>query len=316
MGSLGSIIGDAVGAAFGSSSGGTNLENFLTNFSSAQGKWITQLDPLNTFDVSIKFYPTIDNQKEKEKRSTLSRIGSSLLGSAKSAVKEGLNSITGGLLGSLMNDKVNIMDLHQKYDGIGQTTFLEYLASANLLVGAEDWIGEKAGQTVRPLEIQLGMYCQEITIPSLKMVDEEAASTFLGDIPLNSSMVIPDKKDLTFQIVNTRVPLMERIFYPWMREVTLPWWSYQTQPYTTATITVDFTKHSDIKYVFYGCRPTQINLQQAQQSPDGANITRQMTMLFDMMFVESSLKTTEKVEDKLLGSGKTLFNSASKMVNF
>lgn len=314
MGSLGSIIGDAVGAAFGSSSG-TNLENFLTNFGSAQGKWITELDPLNTFDVSIKFYPTIGSW-QKKKKSTLSRIGSSLLGSAKSAVKEGLNSVTGGLLGSFMNSKVDIMKLHRKYDGIGYSTFLEYLASANLLVGAEDWIGEKAGQTVRPLEIQLGMYCQEITIPSLKMADEEMASTFLGDIPLNGSMVIPDKKDLTFQIVNTRVPLMERIFYPWMREVTLPWWSYATQPYTTATITVDFTKHSDIKYVFYGCRPTQINLQQAQQSPDGANITRQVTMLFDMMFVESSLKTTETVKDKLLGSGKTLFNSASKMVNF
>lgn len=313
MGSLGSIIGDAVGSALGTSSG-TGLEDFLSNFGSAQGKWVTELDPLNTFDVSIKFYPT--KEPKKEKKSTLSKIGSSLLGSAKSAVKEGLNSVTGGLLGGFMNSKVDIKKLHDKYDGVGQYTFLEYLASANLLVGADDWIGEKAGQTVRPLELQLGMYCQEITIPNLKIADEEAAQTFLGEIPLNGSMVIPDKKDLTFQIVNTRVPLMERIFYPWMREVTLPWWSYETQPYTTATITVDFTKHSDIKYVFYGCRPTQINLQQAQQAPDGNNITRQMTMLFDMMFVESSLGVSESATDKLLGAGKTLFNSASKMVNF
>jgi hypothetical protein len=41
-----------------------------------------------------------------------------------------------------------------------------------------------------------------------------------------------------------------------------------------------------------------------------------MTMLFDMMFVQSSLGVTESVKDKLLGTGKTLFNSASKMVNF
>lgn len=135
-------------------------------------------------------------------------------------------------------------------------------------------------------------------------------------MPLNGSVVIPDKKDLTMTIVNTRVPLLERIFYPWMREVTLPWWSYETQPYTTATITVDFTKHSDIKYVFYGCRPSQINLQQAKQSPDGDNLTRQLTMMFDFMIVKSKLNVTESVKDKLLGSGKTLLNSASKMVNF
>lgn len=313
MGSLGNIIGDAVGAAFGTSSG-TGLEDFLSHFGSSQGKWVAELDPLNTFDVSIKFYPTPDAKKDKQ--STLSKIGSSLLGSAKSAVKEGLNSVTGGLLGSFMNSKVDIKKLHDKYDGIGKCTFLEYLASANLLVGAEDWIGESAGQTVRPLEIQLGMYCQEVTIPNLKIAGEEVAQTFFGEIPLNGSMLIPDKKDLTFSIVNTRVPLMERIFYPWMREVTLPWWSYETQPYTTATITIDFTKHSDIKYVFYGCRPTQINLQQANQAPDGNNITRQMTMLFDLMFVQSKLKVSESAKDKLLGAGKTLFNSASKMVNF
>lgn len=308
-------LGDIVGKALGGKSSGSNLEDFLSHFSSSEGKWINQIDPLNTFDVSIKFYPTIAPKKEK-KQSTLSKIGSSLLGAAKSAVKEGLNSATGGLVGSLMNSKVDIKKLHDKYDGIGQYTFMEYLASANLLVGQEDWIGENAGQTVRPLELQLGMYCQEITIPNLKIPDDQTAQTFIGEMPLNGSVVIPDKKDLTMTIVNTRVPLLERIFYPWMREVTLPWWSYETQPYTTATITVDFTKHSDIKYVFYGCRPTQINTQQAKQTPDGDNITRQLIMLFDFMIVKSNLKVTESAKDKLLGSGKTLLNSASKMLNF
>jgi len=150
MGSLGSIIDDAVEAAFGSSSG-TSLEDFLSHFGSSQGKWINELDPLNTFDVSIKFFPTV--KPKAEKKSTLSKIGSSLLSSAKSAVKEGLNSLTGGLLGSFMNRNLKIEDLHNKYDGVGKFTFMEYLASANLLVGAEDWIGENAGQTVRPLEI-------------------------------------------------------------------------------------------------------------------------------------------------------------------
>ena len=41
----------------------------------------------------------------------------------------------------------------------GVTTFMEYLAAANLIVGKEDWVGEKAGEAVRPLELQLGLYC-------------------------------------------------------------------------------------------------------------------------------------------------------------
>ena len=60
------------------------------------------------------------------------------------------------------------------------------------------------------------------------------------------------------KIVNTRVPLLERLFYPWLREISLPYWSYATQPYTTATVTVDLTKHNDVKYVFVGCRPQKI----------------------------------------------------------
>ena len=79
MGSLGNIIGDAVGAALGTSSG-TTLEDFLQHFGSSQGKWINDIDPLNTFDVTIKFYPTLPPKTEK--KSTLSKIGSSLLGSA------------------------------------------------------------------------------------------------------------------------------------------------------------------------------------------------------------------------------------------
>lgn len=59
-------------------------------------------------------------------------------------------------------------------------------------------------------------------------------------------------------IVNTKAPLAERVFYPWMRETTLPYWSYTNQPYTTATITVNFEKHTDMQYVFVGCRPSNI----------------------------------------------------------
>ena len=81
------------------------------------------------------------------------------MSSAKSAVKEAANSVTGGLLGSMMNSKVDIMRMHNKNLLYGVTTFMEYLAAANLIVGKEDWVGEKAGEAIRPLELQLGLYC-------------------------------------------------------------------------------------------------------------------------------------------------------------
>ena len=46
----------------------------------------------------------------------------------------------------------------------------------------------------------------------------------------------------------------------------------QTIP-TTATITIDFRKHTDIQYIFYGCRPTNLDLIQPTQEPN-TSITR------------------------------------------
>jgi len=65
------------------------------------------------------------------------------------------------------------------------------------------------------------------------------------------------------QILNTKAPLIDRLFYPWMREVVLPFWSYETQPYTTADVHVSFYKHADIEYVFYGCIPVYMSAVQA-----------------------------------------------------
>ena len=54
MGALGGIINNAIDAAAKKSSG-TTLQDFLSNFSSSEGIWAKQIDPLATFDVSFKF---------------------------------------------------------------------------------------------------------------------------------------------------------------------------------------------------------------------------------------------------------------------
>lgn len=166
MSTIGNVIDGALGSMMGSGSG-TSLQDFLSKFSSADGKWVDTIDPFATFDLTMKLYPA--PPVKKEKKGMLDKIGDSLVSAAKNAVKTAANNLIGGLIGSIMNNRVDVEKLHDSFDKPHEETFLEYLASASLLVGAEDWIGESAGQVVRPLELQLGLYCQEATIPNLEI---------------------------------------------------------------------------------------------------------------------------------------------------
>lgn len=314
MGALGGIIDSAVDA-IGGSSHGTTLQDFLANFSSSSGIWSKTIDPFQTFDLTMRFYPSIWDEQQSSNKGWADKLTDSLMSSAKSSVKGLANNVTGGLLGSLMNSKVQITKLHDNNKDIkeGTKTFMEFLAAANLIVGQEDWVGEKAGQSVSPLELQLGLYCQEVMLPNIEVPPGGTSQSAIGEFPINGTIVKPDSNVVQLKIVNTKVPLHERIFYPWLRETISPFWAYNTQPYTTATITVDMTKHSDIKYVFVGCRPQKIIMQQAAQK--GTNLTRDVSFLFDYMFISSSLSNGESLQDKLLSTGKSLLNSAAKMVN-
>lgn len=312
MSAIGSIINNTLDAVAGSSSG-TSLQDFLSKFSSSDGKWISQIDPYSFFDVTIKFYPTINASNSKN--GWLDNLTDSMKSTAMAATKNLTNNLTGGLLGSLMNSQVSIKTQHDNNEDVGKYTFMQYLAAANLLVGPDDWIGENAGQAVKPLELQLGLYCQEVTLPDFEVPVGSTSTTIIGEFPVNGAFVKTNSQILNMNILNTKVPLFERLFYPWMREVTLPWWSYESQPYTTATITIDMSKHSDIKYVFCGCRPQVLKSMQANQQADTSNKVRQIGFLFDYMLVTSTYTNCESLGNKLLSSGKTLLNSAGKLVN-
>ena len=307
MGVGSSLVNSIVDAATGSNSG-TTLEQFLSKFGSSEGKYVNQINPLNTFDVDVIFEPG----NEFTSQSLSSKILGILGTAATSAIKNIGNNITGGLLGSLLN-KTNFDTEKSGFNDKGKHTFLEYLAKANLIVGGENWFNST--QTTSPLTLQLGFYTQSITIPKLKMPDGQKVQTIFGDFPVNGQYVIPDNNTLQLELICTKLPLHERIFYPWMREVTLPQWSYETQPYTTATITIDFNKHTDMKYVFLGCRPCQIDTIQPTQEPN-SSITRQVTIMFNYMYITSNMTTTESATSKLLSTGKALFNSSSNMLNF
>ena len=113
MGAIGGMIDSAVEAATGSSHG-TTLQDFLSHFSSSEGIWAKTIDPFTTFDVSIKFFPSFYWPIVDSDKGVLDKLGDSLVSSAKGAVKSLANNVTGGLLGSFMNGKVDIMKKHDE----------------------------------------------------------------------------------------------------------------------------------------------------------------------------------------------------------
>lgn len=312
---LGDVIGKAVGAATGASYG-TSLEDFLTKFTPSGGAFVNQIDPLHTFEVSFKFFP--NTLAKPDGKSAGQKALDSLKQSGAEALNNLANNVTGGIAGALANaSKKGIKDSHDSF-APGTKTFMEYLAEASLLLNADDTLGALGmnfgSSKTSPVELQLGFYIQNIDIPQMKMEDGGTSDTLLGKFPVNGRFVMPDNNNLRMDVINTKLPLMEMIFYPWMREVTLPYWSYDTAPYTTATITVDFSKHQDIQYVFYGCRPNQIESMHPTQEPD-TTITRQVSFAFDFMFINSGMKTSETVMDKLLGTAAGLAGAAGNMMN-
>lgn len=302
----------------------TNLESFLAKFGSASGNWIDTIDPLETFDVKITFFPPSPTivEAKKDKSGPWTRLGNSLLSSGKDALNNAANNLTGGLLNSFLNDSNkpgSLVEQRKNAKNHDSISFLNYLAKANMLIGGVEWINDDNAQSTAsisgPLILQLGPYVQSIIVPQLKTLGEGKSETIMGSFPVNGTFVVPDNNTLTMSVINTKVPLHERIFYPWMKEVTLPYWSYNSQPYTTATIEVDFTKHNDIKYIFSGCRPNNIFLQQPKQTADGGGITRQVSFVFDFMFITSSLSVTDSATSSLFETGKAIYNSAVKMLN-
>lgn len=317
MGLLSDIAGNAV-KAYNSEDGAatrTDLQTFLGKFSSSANRYVETIDPLGTFDVQFKFYPslTLKELKDQKKPSKWSRVGSSIGNSLVSAGKNALDNVTGGIFSSVMEggDEESILKMREKFEYWETHTFLEYLAKANLLQVGEQW---QSDQTA-PLVLNLGPYVQSIDIPNLKIQTGKTGNSNMGEFPIITQPGVYPDGALNMTVLNTRAALHERIFYPWMREVSLPYWAYESQPYTTATITVDFSKHNDAQYVFVGCRPEQVNTMQATQAPDAGNITRPVSFLYDAMFVTSRLEKIESAKSKALGFAGGLLGGAGKMLN-
>lgn len=352
MATLGSLVSNGVNQLVNEITGKdsdysytTTLEDFLTKFGSAEQKYVDTLDPLRTFEIKFRFFPSGNENAEG------SASSSTFLGQLGSTIRNVANNVTGGLAGSLLNmgaeqwaeTRAKFIG-SEKIDGEEyklKNTLLEYIMFSNMLgspnastasdsidAGIANFTSGFTGKpssnssdnegnkisTTRPLELQLGMYVQNITVPKLTMSGAEEINHVFGKTVLPGNVVISDNNTLAMDILNTRAPLMERIFYPWLKEITLPYWSYKSQPYTTADITIDFSEHCDLKYKFVGCRPSTIGTMQPTQDPSD-ELTRQIIFNFDYMFVMSKVKTHDDLVDTLLDSVNVGFSAATTLLS-
>lgn len=130
--------------------------------------------------------------------------------------------------------------------------------------------------------LNIGMYVQSVTIPNITSSPDKG-NTFFGDMPVQTG-IVDMNGELTMEILNTKKSLHEYLFYPWMRECSSQFWQYATAPYVTATIYVSFQKHNSVEYVFYGCRPTQIDTLDGKQADDASTV-RNITFSYDFMLI-------------------------------
>jgi hypothetical protein len=127
----------------GSSSGnGSNLKGFISKFNSSEGKYANTIDPLNTFDVVMYFYPGFeagDPKKWHEK----------MLQSLKGAAMNAANNLLGGLVSSIINDcsenktgvndlKVKLTDQFKQYPDQDTMSIMDYIARGNGFVEDSD----------------------------------------------------------------------------------------------------------------------------------------------------------------------------------
>jgi len=157
-------------------------------------------------------------------------------------------------------------------------------------------------------DTELGLFIQSIELPTLTVTADTAAETIVGTIQTHKMYITPSDQTFRMSIINTKHPLIENWIYPWMREVTYPEWQYKNYPYTKGEMTIDFTEHTNIKYVLNGIRPTSISPIRPTQEVD-QKMTREVTFTFDYMYVLCSKEANT-------GSNifRSIFQKAAKTV--
>ena len=263
-----------------------SLEAFLNNFNSVDGKYLYTIDPLKTFDVNIIF------DSECISEGSADNSGGSI-GPLGNKISNLANNITGGLFGKALNSSKSSMS--SGYSDIPSIAAASLFSDGNCT------------------SMNLRYFVQKVTLPNLKIQDGEVSETLFGNLQTHKMAVEPDSKTFTMSILNTKVSLIDRIFYPWMREISYPYWSYNKIPYSTARIEIDMREHNDICYVFLGSRPTTIHSINPTNMLD-TTMERDVVFTFDFMYIKSKGENIESVKDTIMNTGKSIVNKAASMI--
>lgn len=142
----------------------STLNDFISKFNSSEQKYVDTIDPMQTFDITFAFYPCISDKPRKTK--TIKLVQNAI----KSAAKNAVNSLTGGLVGAIMNDKVDLMKLKNKFKERGEITSLDYISRGNLLISNNTTSAVLGGagknKAVKPqLILDFSLYVQHASIP-------------------------------------------------------------------------------------------------------------------------------------------------------
>ncbi len=255
-----------------------SLKEFVSKFNDSAGRYAYTIDPLKTFTCSIVF--SSGDAGSSGNRTIVGRF-----------LENTLNTVTGGLWG-----KASAGNVQGPYENI-----------ADIIKDSKIDGGMGAA-------FDCTYFIQSANLPNIAIPDAEKINTMVGSISTHKMMLEPASQTFSMAVVNTKASLIERIFYPWMREVSYPFWSYPDYPYTTAEIIFDMTPHNVIKYHFLGCRPTAIDLIGPTQSLD-QNLTRNVTMTFDFAFIElADTKSGETAMDALKKLGGSIISKAMSTV--
>ena len=257
-----------------------SLESFLNKFNSPDGKYAYTIDPYKYFNATIKF----DN-------------GGNVNGGP-SALQHGIESILNNVTAGIYSRVRNTSKSTISQNGHGS---IQDVVNGSLI---ED---ESNGA------LDVTYFAQSGTLPSITVPSDTVANTVVGDYTTHKMIVQPSTHEFSLDILNTKVSLLDRVFYPWMKEISYPYWSYQEQPYTTATVTISFIAHNDIAYVFLGSRPIGIDTIQPTNQLD-TNMTRKVTFAFDFMYIASTGKNSEDIKDTIKNIGKTIVNTAAATI--
>lgn len=288
------------------------LEGFYNQFSGLSQNLPDVIDPFNTFECSFTFFPNIVSIVKTTEIKQSGQIDGEEVYSIEGIDEPEQTSVTtilGKLIPSIKNTKTETQVV--EYSSIDIDDSNNSTTHTNVI--KEDI---KTVSTNQDMIINLGIYIQKVALPNVQIESGEDVQTLMGKFPIPGKIVAPSDNTFSMDIINVSSPIIENIFYPWMRETTLPSWLYNSQPFTTALISFDFSEHCNIKYHFVGCRPTHVQLIQPDQAPV-QNLTRNVQFTFDYMTIEKveSSQVSKKQSKANMSSGAKNGNSNSNLAN-